>query len=284
MSDERWVTFLSDYGLQDHLVGVCKGSIARIAPKARIIDVCHQVTPQDVRLGAAMLAEAVSYLPTGVHLALIDPFRAADAPGVAIQCADGSILVCPNNGVGSEAWEELGGVSAARVLNNPAFWHENPSRSFRGRDVFAPVAAHLANGVSFAEIGDEISSNDLVVFEPELSLVHGDHVHGNIRMVDHFGNLSLSLDPDDLATAGIQQGDVVELRISGRTIELPFARHFGDVPEGRIVLCEDSFQTIAVAVNMGRADRQLHGAAGEPVVVSRVHRAPAKESQPIGML
>src|ERR1700712_107314 len=100
-----WVTFLSDYGLDDHLVGVCKGVIARIAPHVRIIDVCHQVRPQDVALGGEMLAEAWPYLPTGVHLALVDPFAATHARGIAVRCADGSVVVAPDNGLSSLAWD-----------------------------------------------------------------------------------------------------------------------------------------------------------------------------------
>jgi S-adenosylmethionine hydrolase len=103
-------------------------------------------------------------------------------------------------------------------------------------------------------------------------LVHGDHVHGEIRMVDHFGNLALNLRRSDLEAAGIQLGDLVELRCGGRTFEVPFALSFGDVPGGRTVVCEDSFRAITIAVNCGRADRTLRTSTGEPVVLGRVHR------------
>src|SRR3954451_9604870 len=135
-----WVTFLSDYGLDDHLVGVCKGVIARIAPHVRIIDVCHQVTPQDVALGGEMLAEAWAYLPTGVHLALVDPYTATHARGLAVVCAEGSVVAAPDNGLASRAWDVAGGVVEAYELAEPRFWAPAPSHSFRGRDVFAPVA------------------------------------------------------------------------------------------------------------------------------------------------
>jgi S-adenosylmethionine hydrolase len=102
-SERTWVTFLSDYGLDDHLVGVCKGVIARIAPAVRVIDVCHQVRAQDVGIGATMLAEALPYLPVGVHLALVDPFRRTHVRGVAVRCSDGSVIICPDNGLGPSA-------------------------------------------------------------------------------------------------------------------------------------------------------------------------------------
>jgi S-adenosylmethionine hydrolase len=267
-----WVTFLSDYGLDDHLVGVCKGVIARIAPHVRIIDVCHQVHAQDVAVGGEMLAEAWPYLPRGVHLALVDPFTATHSRGVAVLCRDGSVVVAPDNGLASRAWDVAGGVAEAYELAEPRLWAPNPSRSFRGRDVFAPVTAHLASGLALAEVGPRLDPDALVrtaIVEP---LVHGDHVHGEIRMVDHFGNLALNLRRSDLEAAGIQLGDLVELRCGGRTFEVPFALSFGDVPGGRTVVCEDSFRAITIAVNCGRADRTLRTSTGEPVVLGRVHR------------
>lgn len=267
-----WVTFLSDYGLDDHLVGVCKGVIARISPHVRIIDVCHQVRPQDVAVGGEMLAEAWPYLPTGVHLALVDPFTATHARGVAVLTQDGSVVVAPDNGLASRAWDVAGGIAEAYELAEPRLWAATPSRSFRGRDVFAPVAAHLAAGVPLAEVGPRLDPGSLVRGPAPEPRVHGDHVHAEIRMVDHFGNLALNLRRSDLEAAGIQLGDVVELRCGGRTFEVPFALSFGDVPAGRTVICEDSFRAITIAVNSGRADRTLRSGSGDPVVLGRVHR------------
>jgi S-adenosylmethionine hydrolase len=267
-----WVTFLSDYGLDDHLVGVCKGVIARIAPHVRIIDVCHQVKPQDVALGGEMLAEAWPYLPTGVHLALVDPFASTHTRGVALLCADGSVVVAPDNGLAGRAWEVAGGVVEAYELAESRWWAPNPSGSFRGRDVFAPVAAHLASGIAISDVGPRLDPAALVRTRTPEPRVHGDHVHGEIRMVDHFGNLALNLRRSDLEAAGIQLGDLVELRCGGRTVEVPFALSFGDVAVGRTVVCEDSFRAITVAVNSGRADRTLRTSTGGPVVLGRVHR------------
>ena len=102
--------------------------------------------------------------------------------------------------------------------------------------------------------------------------VHGDHVHGAVRMVDHFGNLGLNVRRSDLEAAGIQLGDLVELRCGGRAVEVPFTLTFGEVPAGRTVVCEDSFRAITIAVNGGRADRVLRAASGDPIVLGRVHR------------
>ena len=140
-----WLTCLSDYGHEDAFLGVCKGVIARTAPEVRILDVLHLVTPQDVEQGAATLASVLPYLPSpSVHLALVDPFRPIPVRGIAVRTADGSFFVSPDNGLTSQAWGPAGGAVEARLLDNAALWHPNPSRTFRGRDVFAPVAARLA--------------------------------------------------------------------------------------------------------------------------------------------
>jgi S-adenosylmethionine hydrolase len=274
-SRRDWITFLSDYGLDDHLVGVCKGVVARIAPHVRIIDVCHQVSAQSVPIGASMLAEALPYLPTGVHLALVDPARATSPRGVAIRCGNGSIFVCPDNGVSSLAWPAAGGVVEVRELTNPALWDPNPSASFRGRDVFAPVAAHLATGRPLADVGTEVGPETLDAIASVAPYVHGDHVHGLVRMVDHFGNLALNVRRSDLEAAGIQLGDLIELRSGGKVMEVPFTLAFGDVQAGRVAVCEDAFRAVTVAVNGGRANQVLRAAPGDPVVLSRVlrHRA-----------
>jgi S-adenosyl-L-methionine hydrolase (adenosine-forming) len=268
-----WVTFISDYGLDDHLVGVCKGVVARIAPHVRIIDVCHQVKPQDVLIGATMLAEAIPYLPVpAVHLALVDPFRSTSARGIAVAGADGSMFVGPDNGLTSLAWPAARGVVEVRELTNPDLWAPKPAHSFRGRDVFAPVAAHLARGIPLAEVGAEVDPRSLDAIEAIPPYPHGDHVHGCIRMVDHFGNLALNIRRADLEAAGIQLGDMVELRCSGKVLEVPFTLAFGDVHAGHTVVCEDAFRAITIAVNSGRADRVLRAAPGDAIVLSRVHR------------
>jgi S-adenosylmethionine hydrolase len=268
-----WVTFMSDYGLDDHLVGVCKGVVARIAPHVRIIDICHQVKPQDVLVGATMLAESIPYLPVpAVHLALVDPFRPTAPRGVAVICADGSVFVGPDNGLTSLAWPAACGVVEVRELTNPDLWAAKPAHTFRGRDVFAPVAAHIARGVPFAEVGTEIDPRSLEEIQAVPPHPHGDHVHGSIRMVDHFGNLALNVRRSDLEAAGIQIGDLVELRCSGKVMEVPFTLAFGDVQQGRTVVCEDAFRAITIAVNSGRADKVLRASPGDPIVLSRVHR------------
>lgn len=276
-----WIAFLSDYGLDDHFVGVCKGVLARRAPQAKIIDICHQVAPQNVDVGARLLADAAPYLPVGVHLALVDPFRPGHARPVAVRCHDGSVIVCPDNGLSSLAWAQLGGIESARELTNSELWGaDDPAKSFRGRDLFAPVAGALASGTPWESVGDEIEPATLTVLEPVAPYVHVDHVHGTVRMVDHFGNLQLNVARSDLEAAGIALGDELELRTAGKTFVVPYTLSFTEMAPGGTFVYEDSFRAIAVVTNMGRAAEVLRARDGDPIVLSRRHAsAPTAEQK-----
>lgn len=276
-----WLTFTSDYGLDDVFVGVCKGVIAQIAPHVQIIDVTHQITPQDVEQGAASLASAVPYLPVGVHLALVDPMQSGSSRGVVVETVDGSLLVGPDNGLLSLAWAERGGVKIAHELVNPALWRESVHKTFRGRDVFAPVAAHLAAGTPAADVGPKVTTASLTTLPAREVEVDDDHVHAEVSLVDHFGNVSLNIARSDLEAAGIALGDTVELRCNGRTMSVPFTLTYGDVAAGRLALCEDSFRAVQLAVNAGHASRRLRVSRGDPVVIARIPQTPT--SRPTSM-
>ncbi len=266
-----WLTFLSDYGFEDAFLGVCKGVIARTAPDIKVIDVLHLVTPQDVEQGAATLAAAVPYLPSpAVHLALVDPFRATPTRGIAVRTADGSTFVSPDNGLTSQAWDIVGGAVQAHLIDNAELWLPAPARTFRGRDVFSPVAARLASGTPIEQVGTPVPVEQLERLLTRLPEVDDDHVHAEVVTVDHFGNLTLNLQRADLEAAGINLGDEVELRVSGKTRIVPFLLTYGEVGIGRLAVCEDSFRTITIAVNQGSAGDVLRARRAEPLVISRV--------------
>ncbi|MGI8868397.1 MAG: SAM hydrolase/SAM-dependent halogenase family protein [Mycobacteriales bacterium] len=267
----RWLAFVSDYGLEDHLVGVCKGVIAKTAPTVRVIDVCHYISAQNVDVGARVLAETLPYLPQGIVLALVDPFRREPARAVAIRCGNGQVIVAPDNGLASLAWAEAGGVEAAREATNADLWTTStPASSFRGRDVFAPVAAHLAAGTPFEDVGVKVDPATLVELRPATPYVHGDHVHCSVRMTDHFGNLALNLQRSDLEACGIGFGDEVELRYNGKSMRVPFTSGFSDVSPGRTFVYEDSFRALTIVTVMGRAAETLRASYGDPIVLARV--------------
>jgi S-adenosylmethionine hydrolase len=274
MTGYDWITFTSDYGLEDPFVGVCHGVVAMVAPRVRVIDVTHAVAPQDVRHGAWVLAQAVPYLPRAVHLAVVDPGVGTGRGMVAVE-AGGQVLVGPDNGLLVWAAEALGGVERVHALQNPAYRLEPVSRTFHGRDVFAPAAAHLAAGVGPGELGPEVDPGRLVRLERAGARVDGGRVRASVVAVDHFGNLALDLRREDLERVGVGAGEPLEVRVGGRAHRLAFAETFASVPAGDLVLHEDSFGSLAVAVNLGRAAERLGARPGDPVEVLK-----AREGEP----
>jgi S-adenosylmethionine hydrolase len=267
MAGYDWITFTSDYGLEDHFVGVCHGVMAQVAPEARVLDVSHAVGAQDVRQGARVLAEAVLYLPRAVHLAVVDPEVGTGRGMVAVE-AGGQVLVGPDNGLLVWAAEALGGVGRVVALENPAYRLEPVSRTFHGRDVFAPAAAHVAAGVDPGELGPELDPARLVRLERPAARVEGERALASVVAVDHFGNLALDLRGKDLVGAGVAVGDAVEVRAGGRAHRVVVAETFASVAAGELVLHEDSFGSLALAVNQGRAAERLGAVAGDPVEIA----------------
>ena len=277
-----FLTFLSDLGLEDASLGVCKGVIARIAPDVTVLDILHLVHVQDVEHGAGVLASALPYLPApAVHLALVDPFRTVPARGIAVRTADGSTFVAPDNGLTSQAWQAAGGAVEAHVLDNPSLWMPDAARTFRARDVFSPVAARLAAGLPLEQVGTAVPVADLERLELRPPSVDDDHVHAEVEQVDHFGNLTLNVQRHHLEAAGIVLGDDVELRCGGKSQRVRFTVTYGEVPPGRVALCEDSFRTITVAVNQGSAAKVLRARRADPVVIARVHAVPQVAAGPV---
>lgn len=268
-----WITFLSDYGIEDAWVGICHGVIARHAPDARVLDLCHAIAPQDVGQAATTLVDAVGYLPAGIHLVVVEQLDADGfTRGVAVRTADGSVFVCPDNGVSSLGWEALGGVDDAYQISNPELWLPLPTAVFRGRDVYAPVAARLAAGLGPAEVGPRLDPAELVRFEPRGCDVDDDHVHGEVVSIDHFGNLSLNVTRADLEAVGILLGDRVEVRADGRAMTMPVVTTYGQVAPGEIAVCEDALRRLMIAVNCDRAADVLRVRRQDAVVIGQVPR------------
>jgi S-adenosylmethionine hydrolase len=249
------VTFLSDYGLDDDFVGVCHGVIARIAPQARVIDVTHGIDRHDVRSGALVLVRALAYMPAGVHLAVVDPEVGAQRRAVALRCADEDrLLVGPDNGLLSLAAERFGGVVEAVDVGRSPLRLEPVSASFHGRDVFAPVAAHLAAGsTALAEAGDPLDPAELVALDLPRARATGDGLVTHALHADRYGNVMLDAAHDDLAGSGLKLGRGVT--VNGRPAL--YATTFADVPAGGLLLYEDGYRVLSLAVNRGSALGEL---------------------------
>ncbi len=263
------ITFLSDYGLADDFVGVCHGVIATICPEARVIDITHGVGRHDVRAGAVILAGALPYVPVGVHLAVVDPDVGAERRAVAMRLADERVLVGPDNGLLAPAADVGGGaVEAVEIATSP-FRLEPVSATFHGRDIFAPVAARLAAGAALVEAGQPCDPGLLVGLElPRPRREEGTLV-SHALYVDRFGNVQLDVEHDDLADSGVKLGRRVELTVpSGGLEEAQFARTFADVGPGQLLIYEDAYRRLALAVSHGDAAARLGLAVDDEVRIT----------------
>ena len=263
----RWVSFTTDYGTSDGFVAMCKGVLARIAPEVRVIDVSHQVPPQRVRRGAAVLAQAVPWLPEAVHLAVVDPGVGTDRRGIAVLTGRG-VLVGPDNGLLLPAADALGGATAAYALTEPAFQLPEVSRTFHGRDVFAPVAAYLCRGVGAARLGPPVPLADLRRLPPPQVAVSPGRLRAEVLAVDSFGNVQLAATADELAAAGLPRRVTIGTPAGGRPAVT--GRTFADAEPGGLLVLADSAGHAAVAVNGGNAAAELGVTDGDAVTVDAV--------------
>jgi S-adenosylmethionine hydrolase len=265
-----FISFLSDFGLQDDFVGTCHGVIARIAPEARIIDITHGIEPQAVLQGAVVLASTLPYVPEGVHLAVVDPGVGGTRRGLALRDASGRVYIGPDNGLLVPAAEKLGGVEQVWELTNPAYMLERVSRTFHGRDVFAPAAAHLAIGVAPEELGPAVDPASVVRLALPAPEIGEGRVRATVLYVDRYGNVQLNLSRTDVEQIGIVPGTQVELDLGVDRYYATAARTFADARAGDIILYEDAYENIAVAITDGNAAEMFSIRPGQALTIQLV--------------
>jgi len=265
----RYLSFLTDYGLEDGFVAACHGVAARIAPDSRIIDVTHLIPPGDVRRGAAVLAQTVPYLPPAVHVAVVDPGVGTARRGVAVAAGD-SVFIGPDNGLLSWAVRAAGGAARSFSLTNRALWLEKVTATFHGRDIFMPVAAHLAAGTDLAAAGEDIEVADLVSLPVPGRLIRDSVAEGEVLSVDRFGNIQLTITASDAAEIGAQPGGVILIRCGRHQLAVPYRDMFGAVAPGELVAFTDSAGLVAIAVNGGDAAARLGLPPGARVSIAAV--------------
>lgn len=258
------ITLTTDFGLADGYVGVMKGVMAAVAQQQgfgplQFIDITHGIAPQDVAAGRFHLAQAVSYFPRGtVHLGVVDPGVGGGRRAIAVEFERGW-LVGPDNGLFSGLWERFP-ARAAVVLNRPRFWRgAEPSRTFHGRDIFAPVAAHLAGGVPLEEVGDRMDVADLVQLPISVAVAEADGWRGMVQHVDQFGNVITTVAADALA------GNLCVVEVAGEQVGAVSSYGNGEV--GELIALVGSHGWVEVAVNGGSAAERLGIGVGEEVFV-----------------
>ncbi|MGH2707726.1 MAG: SAM hydrolase/SAM-dependent halogenase family protein, partial [Actinomycetota bacterium] len=217
--------------------------------------------------GALVLAQSLPYMPEGVHLAVVDPGVGSGRRHLIVVAGDGSCLVGPDNGLLVPAACRLGGIVTCHKIENRELMAARPSRTFHGRDVFAPAAAHLALGVAPQEFGDEVAAADLVSLTTSAPRLHEDHLHAIVTHVDRFGNLQMNVSANELANIGLGPGSTLEVRVEGRWALVAYRETYASVAQGDPVLTEDSYGLLSLAVNQGSAADRFRGSLGAKVIL-----------------
>jgi S-adenosylmethionine hydrolase len=266
------VSFLTDYGTADEFVGVVKAVIRDIAPHVGVIDLTHHIPAFDVRAGSLALARCIGYVPRGVVLAVVDPGVATERRAVAIEVAGGEgVVIGPDNGLLAPAVAMAGGAERAVELTNPEYQLEAPGATFAGRDVFAPAAAHVCNGVDLSELGPEVDPHLLMPATVPLPRPDGDGVAAEVLWVDRFGNCQLNVGPEDLPdswTGAVQVRIVSPTEPDGVVRRAVRATSFAALTGGQPGLVLDSYGMLALCLDRRSAAEELGLAAGDQVLLA----------------
>jgi S-adenosylmethionine hydrolase len=262
MARPRLVALYTDFGTTDVYAGVLHGIIRTLAPDAGMVDLTHGIAPGDRYAGAFMVLSSVPFLPRGtIHLCVVDPGVGTDRRIVAVRAA-GHTFVGPDNGVLAPVVEALGGATDLRYVTNERLMRRRRSSTFHGRDIMAPVVAHLVRGIDFAIVGDE--APELVPLPDFAPVVGESEASGRILHVDRFGNVVTNILPGELSGP---RGEWV-LDLGGRRVA-NWGTTYGDVAPGELVAYPGSVGFLEVAARNGSAAAELGVASGEPVVARR---------------
>jgi S-adenosyl-L-methionine hydrolase (adenosine-forming) len=254
------IVFMTDFGTLDDAVAICKGVIKTIAPETEIIDLTHSVTPFSISEGARMLVRTSQYYPSGtVFLTVIDPGVGTSRKSIVVKTRRGQYFVLPDNGLITQV-ADRDGIEGIHELVNPHWLLTGSSSStFHGRDVFSPVAAHIARGEDWTQVGPALTT--FVRLDTPLASVDAGGIKGLVVALDGpFGNLVTNVAAEDFRKLGYRYGDLVQVGIGAAHFALPFAATFGTVAPGKPLLYIDSRGLVSVAINQGNFARE-HGIA-----------------------
>jgi S-adenosyl-L-methionine hydrolase (adenosine-forming) len=233
-----------------------------------VIDITHGIPPQHVLQGALILANTLPYMPVGIHVAVVDPGVGGDRRPLALHGGDGRLYVGPDNGLLLVAAERLGGIETAVEIADERYMLTPVSRTFHGRDIFSPAAAHLAAGVELRDLGPPVEPASLIRLEVPAPQVGNSRIRATALYVDRFGNIQLNVTSDQLEHVGIVPGTKVEVEVRFERYFAVAARTFADVRPGDIVLYEDAYRNVALAINQGDAAHMFSARVGQEVRLS----------------
>ncbi|HZW95786.1 MAG TPA: SAM-dependent chlorinase/fluorinase [Candidatus Eremiobacteraceae bacterium] len=249
----RTIVFMTDFGVVDDSVAICRGVMYSIMPEVRIVDLTHQVTPFSILDGARFLYGATPYYPAGtVFVVVVDPTVGSTRKAIVAKSKRGQYFVLPDNGVLTLV-EQRDGIEGVHEITNPDWMiGTKMSSTFHGRDIFSPVGAHVARGEDWTKVGPEMPVAALVQMELKAARLDGRGVTAEVIATDGpFGNLVTNLDAEDFLKLGYQRGQEVPVQIGDKEMKIKFVRTFSDVPLREPLLYIDSRGHFAIAVNQG---------------------------------
>ena len=252
------IVFMTDFGTANDAVAICKAVMLRIAPEAHIMDITHQVTPYSIEEGSRFLQAVTPYYPAGtVFAVVVDPGVGTSRKAVVVKSKKDQYFVLPDNGLITPVLDR-DGLDAAREITNPDWMIQAPiSSTFHGRDIFSPVAAHLAAGWDFKLVGPEVPQ--LVRLNPKSSVTTDKGIEGEIiGLDDPFGSLISDIPGDEFKNLGYRLGDKIIVELNKKSITLPYVKTFMDVPVGDSILYIDSRGRVGLAVNQGNYSKKFN--------------------------
>jgi S-adenosylmethionine hydrolase len=252
------IVFMTDFGTANDAAAICKAVILSIAPDARIMDITHQVTPYSIEEGSRYLEAVTPYYPAGTaFLVVVDPGVGTSRKAVVVKSKKGQYFVLPDNGLVTPVLDR-DGLDAAREITNPDWMIQAPiSSTFHGRDIFSPVAAHLAAGGDFSLVGPVLPQ--LVRLNPKTSTTTDKGIQGDIIGIDDpFGSLITDIPGDEFRKLGYRLGDKIFLEINKKSVVLPYVKTFMEVPVGDALLYIDSRGRVGLAINQGSYSRKFN--------------------------
>lgn len=266
------IVFMTDFGVVDDSVAICRGVMYSVSPEVRIVDLTHQVTPFSILDGARFLYGATPYYPAGtVFVVVVDPGVGSARKAVVVKSKRGQYFVLPDNGL-ITLMAQRDGIEAAREITNRSWMIGAAlSSTFHGRDIFSPVGAHLARGDDWTQVGPELKVGELVSLNVEALRVDADGLTGEVIATDGpYGNLVTNIDAEEFSKLGYARGQNVAVEIGSDKMSIPFVKTFSDVAEGKPLLYVDSRGRVGLAVNQ-RSFAQVYGV--KPPVKIAIGRA-----------
>jgi S-adenosyl-L-methionine hydrolase (adenosine-forming) len=262
------IVFMTDFGVIDDAVAICKGVMKTIAPDADIIDITHQVKPYSISEGARLLARTAQYYPAGtVFVTVIDPGVGTSRKSIVLKTRRGQYFVQPDNGLITQI-ADRDGVAGIREITNPAWQLHDASSTFHGRDVYSPVGAHLARGDDWTQVGPALTS--FVRLEVARATIDAAGIEGLVVALDGpFGNLVTNVGREQLRQLGFRLGDTVRVSVGSSELSLPFHRTFGEVPPGSALLYIDSRGLVSLAINQGNFAEKYRIVPPAPLAIFR---------------